>query len=459
MIIKTTAIRKWRGWRAGIFLAREHTFLFFPWSLILRQPSALIFGIIVLLAGAACTNGTSAAGATAGGGRGRGRGGDGGGSVPVVTTKVTQRDVPVEIAAIGNVEAYTTISVRSQVTGQLQQTFFREGDSVKKNAQLFTIDPRPFDAALQQAQANLVRDQALLSQAEAQLARDAANAEYQQVTAERQAELVERGIISKDLGQQARAAAEAAAATVKADKAAIASAKAQLVAQQATLDNAKLQLSYTAIQSPINGRTGSLAVKVGNLVTANQTELMTIAQVEPIYVAFAVPAVHLPTIKQHIAAERLPVVAVPQDADAQPVTGQLAFIDNTVDVSTDTFKLKATFGNTDRRLWPGQFARVTLRLATLSNAIVAPNQAVQTGQDGQFVFVVKPDFTVDQRPVTVGQRVNDDVVIEKGLQPGETIVTEGQLRLEAGARVQNPADGGQGQGRGGRGRSQGRGRG
>jgi multidrug efflux system membrane fusion protein len=441
----------------GYLLARAATlFLYSRWSLfIVRYPTAFILGMALSLAGAACSSGTSAAGST-GGGRGRGRGGDGG-AVPVVTTKVTQRDVPVEIAAIGNVEAYTAISVRSQVTGQLQQAYFHEGDSVKKDALLFMIDPRPFDAALQQAQANFVRDQALLSQAEAQLARDAANAEYQQVTAERQEELVGRGIISKDLGQQARASAEATAATVKADKAAIASARAQVAAQQAMVDNAKLQLDYTSIHSPINGRTGSLAVKVGNLVTANQTELMTIAQVEPVYVTFSVPAVHLPTIKQHMGSATLPVVATPQDANAQPVTGQLTFIDNSVDASTDTIRLKATFANTDRGLWPGQFARVTLRLATLSNAIVAPNQAVQTGQEGQFVFVVKPDFTVDQRPVTVGQRVNDDVVIDKGLQPGETIVTEGQLRLEAGTRVQNPAAGGPGQGRGGRGRGQGQG--
>jgi membrane fusion protein, multidrug efflux system len=417
--------------------------------------------VLAALTATGCSNGTSAAGSTGGGGRGRGRGrGDGGGAVPVVTTKVSQRDVPVEIAAIGNVEAFTTISVRSQVTGQLQQAFFREGDTVRKGSQLFAIDPRPFQAALQQAQANLARDRALLNQAEAQLARDAANAEYQQVTAERQESLVGRGIISKDAGQQSRSAAEATAATVKADKAAIESARAQLAAQQAMVDNAKLQLDYTNIMSPIDGRTGNLAVKVGNLVTANQTELMTIAQVEPAYVTFSVPAVHLPTIKQHMTGEKLSVVAVPQDASAQPATGVLAFVDNTVDVSTDTIKLKATFPNADGRLWPGQFARVTLRLATLPNAIVAPNQAVQTGQDGQFVFVVKPDFTVDQRPITVGQRVNDDVVIDKGLKPGETIVTEGQLRLEAGTRVQdNQNASGAGQGRGGRGRGQGQGQG
>jgi multidrug efflux system membrane fusion protein len=439
-----------------VLIAQDRCVLSVSGAFIVKH-LAPILCLIASIAVTGCSNGT-AAGTTGGGGRGRGRGGEGG-AVPVVTAKVTQRDVPVEIAAIGNVEAYTTISVRSQITGQLQQAFFREGDTVKKGSELFSIDPRPFQAALQQAQANLIRDQALLNQSEAQLSRDAANAEYSQVTAERQESLVGRGIISKDVGQQARSAAEANAAMVKADKAAIESARAQVSAQQAMVDNAKLQLEYTNITSPIDGRTGNIAVKVGNLVTANQTELMTIAQVQPVYVTFSVPAAHLPTIKQHMATEKLKVIAVPQDASAQPADGVLAFVDNTVDVSTDTIKLKATFANADTRLWPGQFARVTLRLATLPNAIVAPNQAVQTGQDGQFIFVVKPDSTVDQRPVVVGQRVNDDVVIDKGLQPGETIVTEGQLRLEAGTRVQNQTDRGNGPGRGGRGRGQGQGQG
>ena len=218
-------------------------------------------------------------------------------------------------------------------------------------------------------------------------------------------------------------------------------------------------LGYTLIRSPIDGRTGNLTVKAGNLVAANTSELTTIAQVQPVYVTFAMPAVHLPTIKNHMSVDRLPVVATPQDAERQPVTGELTFVDNLVDVSTDTIKLKATFPNRDRRLWPGQFARVTLRLAVLPNATVVPTQAVQTGQDGQFVFVVKPDSTVEQRPISTGQRVGEDAVIDNGLKPGETIVTEGQLRLEPGTRVQtgNGRDGGApagGRGRGGRGRSQ-----
>jgi multidrug efflux system membrane fusion protein len=421
--------------------------------------------VVIALVTAGC-NGSAAAVSTAGGGRGgggRGGRGGGGGAQPVVTAKVSQKDVPIDIAAVGNVEAYTTISIRSQITGQIEQSFFHEGDVVKKGAPLFKIDPRPLESALQQSQANETRDQALLAQAEAQLARDAATAEFQQLTSERQGQLVAKGIVSKDASEQSHAQADATLATVNADKAAIASARAQLAVQQSITENARVQLSYTDIRSPIDGRTGNNTVKVGNLATVNQ-ELVSIAQLEPVYVTFTVPAVHLPTIKQHLGADKLPVVATPQDEDKKSADGMLTFVDNVVDSATDTIKLKATFTNSDHRLWPGQFARVSLRLTTLSGATVVPSQAVQTGQDGQFVFVVKPDSTVAQRPVLVTQRVADDVVIGKGLAPGETIVTEGQLRLEQGTRVQvsdpngNVQDrGGNGGDRGGRGGDSGRG--
>jgi multidrug efflux system membrane fusion protein len=424
-----------------------------PYRLVLDRrlglAGFLIVGVAIIASGC---NRTAAEGTGGPGGPGGGRSGRGGrgGVQPVVIAKATQRDVPVDIAAVGNVEAYTLITVRSQITGTLDQVFIHEGDLVKKGDLLFTIDPRPLQSMLDQAQANLARDQALLNQAEAQLARDASSAEYQQLAAERQSQLAARGIISKDANEQARAQADATAALVKADKAAIESAKAQLVVQQAAVDSAKVQLGYTRIESPINGRMGDVSVKAGNLVTANTSVLMTIAQIEPVFVTFSVPAVHLPTIKRQLGGNRLGVVATPQDADLQPAEGKLTFVDNAVDPSTDTIKLKATFTNTDRRLWPGQFARVSLRLNTLSNATVVPSQAVQTGQDGQFVFVVKPDSSVDQRPVEVGQRVADDIVVSKGLAPGETVVTEGQLRLEQGTKVQVGSGGGA-PGRGGRG--------
>jgi multidrug efflux system membrane fusion protein len=421
-----------------------------------KRACLLVSGLVLLVAGAGCSGSAATPGSGGGGGRG-GRGRGDAGAVPVVTTKVTERDVPVDLAAIGNVEAYTTISVRSQVTGQLQEVRFSEGDFVKKGQVLFTIDRRPFEAALQQAEANLTRDQALLNQAEAQLARDGAQAEYQQLTAERQANLQRQGIVSKDVSEQARAGAEATAATVKADRAAVESARAQLVAQQAAVDNAKVSLSYTTIASPIDGRTGNLTVKSGNLVNANTTELMTIAQVEPIFVTFAVPSIQLAPVKAQLGKNKIPVNVTPQDGSPASVDGELAFIDNIVDASTDTIKLKAKFTNSDRRLWPGQFARVSLRVTTIPHALVLPGQAVQTGQDGQFVFVVKGDSTVDQQPITTGQRIGDDVVVEKGLKTGQTVVTEGQLRLEAGTKVQAGGGAGRFDGAGG-GRGRGRGR-
>jgi len=335
-------------------------------SLIIAAAGATALG------SAACGSNTSAAGPGGGGGRGRGRGGDGG-AAPVVTSKVTSKDVPVDLAAIGNVEAFASISLRSQVTGVVEELSFHEGDMVKQGQVLVNLDRRPFEAALQMAEANLVRDRALLAQSEAQLARDAANAEYMQLSAERQQQLNTRGIISKDVAEQMRSQADATAALVKADRASIDSAKAQLVAQQGAVDAAKVSLDYTTIKSPIDGQTGSLSVKVGSLVTANQTEMTTIARVQPVLVTFTVPAIHLGTIKSHMTGgNKLPVTATPQDAAAQPSVGTLSFVDNAVDMTTDTIKLKATFDNPDRRLWPGQFARVSLRLTTLDNATVVP---------------------------------------------------------------------------------------
>jgi membrane fusion protein, multidrug efflux system len=431
------------------------------WSVFrgrVRRSAAVVgIGALAILA-VACGSNTSAQSA-GGGGRG-GRGGRGG-DAPVVTAKVSEKDVPIDIAAIGNVEAYATISIRSQVTGQLEQVLFHEGEFVKSGQLLFTLDRRPFQAALAQADANLNRDKALLAQAAAQLNRDAANAEYMQLSAERQTQLNQRGILSKDAVDQVRSQADATAALVTADKANVESAKAQLVAQEAAVDTARVQLSYCEIKSPIDGRTGNLSVKVGSLITANQLELITVARVDPVYVTFSVPAVHLSTIKQHMTGAKLPVTATAQDTGAVATTGSLTFVDNAVDTTTDTIKLKATFANAGHELWPGQFARVSLRLATVPHAIVVPSQAVQTGQDGQFVFVVKKDSTVEQRTVVTAQQVDQDTVVQKGLTPGEIVVTEGHLRLEPGSRVttdQNAAPAG-GRARGGRGRGQGQGQG
>lgn len=358
------------------------------------------------------------------------------GAAPVVVATAVQKSVPVEVAAVGNVEAYSTISVRGQVSGELTKVYFHEGDFVKKGDLLFEIDPRPLEAAVKQAEATLARDTAALHQYEANLARDMANERYAKSQAERYGTLFKDGVMSKDQMEQTSSAADALSQAVAADRAAIESAKADIAAARATLENARVQLGYTQIRSPVDGRTGNLTVKQGNVITAGSTELMTVNQVQPIYVTFSVPEMHLPAIKRYMSQGRLQVIARAQETDAQPEVGYLTFIDNTVDPSTGTIKLKGTFANPDRRLWPGQFVRVTLRLTTKDDAIVIPNQAVQTGQDGTFVYVVKADRTVESRPVTTGGRVDQDLVIEKGLRAGEVVVTEGQLRLAPGSRVQ-----------------------
>ena len=377
-----------------------------------------------------------------------------GGPVPVTVATVSQKDVPINVDVIGNVEAYSTISVKAQVSGQLNKVSFREGDYVRKDEVLFNIDSRPFEAQLSQAEANLARDTAALGQAEANLARDSANEKYAQTQATRVSKLFDAGVVSREQTDQARSNADALAQTVQADKAAIESARAQIVATKAAIENVKVQLSYTTIRSPIDGRTGNLTVKQGNLVAANTTELMTIAEVQPIYVTFAVPESQLADIKKYMTRGKLLVAATAQDDVTHKENGSLTFVDNTVDASTGTIKLKGTFQNTDHRLWPGEFVRVTLQLTTLKDAVVVPNQAVQTGQDGQFVYVVRPDKTVEMRPVVTSTRMDQDLVVDRGLQPGETIVTEGQLRLAPDSHVQirGPGGGGGGEGRPGGGR-------
>jgi multidrug efflux system membrane fusion protein len=356
--------------------------------------------------------------------------------VPVTVALATQRDVPLQIEVIGNVEAYSTITVKAQVGGEITQVHFREGEYVKAGDLLFTIDTRPLNAMLNGVEANLAKDEAALGQAEANLVRDTAQQKYAQSQADRYARLFQSGIVSKDQAEQMRSNADALAAGVKADEAAVRSARATIVATKATVDNARVQLGYTTMRSPIDGRTGNIMVKQGNIVAANTMDLTTINQVEPIYVTFSVPESQLPDIKRYMAASKLPVIATPQaDATAQE-RGVLTFVDNAVDPTTGMIKLKGTFPNTDHKLWPGVFVRVTLRLTTQPNAVVVPNQAVQTGQEGPFVFVVKADRLVESRPVTTGARVDQDIVIASGLQPGETVVTEGQIRLAPGIKVQ-----------------------
>jgi multidrug efflux system membrane fusion protein len=356
-------------------------------------------------------------------------------AVPVSVTKAVSKSVPVEIQTVGNVEAYSTISVKAQIGGVLTRVGFEEGANVRKGDLLFVIDQRPYQAQVAQSEASINRDRAQLRAAQANLARDTAQQDYADGQSKRYAELFEKGIMPKETSEQMTTQATALAGSVQADRAAIESVQANLAADQAALERARLDLEYCTITSPIDGRTGHLAVKQGNVVKANDVELVTINQLRPIFVTFSVPEINLPTIKAHMSSGRIDVQAV-AEGDSTGETGKLTFIENAVDSATGTIRMKATFDNPDSRLWPGQFVRVVLRLNVSANAVVLPLPALQTGQDGKFVFVLKPDMTVDARPVVAGRTVDRDVVIEKGINAGETVVTEGQLRLAQGSKVQ-----------------------
>ena len=357
-------------------------------------------------------------------------------AVPVTAARVEVRDVPVQIQGIGNVQALATVSVYSLLSGQIFQVHFKEGQDVKAGQLLFSIDPRPFEAALQQAQATMAQHQAAVSQAEANLARDQAQADNAAVEEERYKKLVQGGLIAREQYDQIMTAHKSATATVDADRAAVANAKALVQADAAMVENAKVQLSYTAIRAPIEGRTGNLLIHQGNVVKANDigNPMVVINRIHPIYVSFAVPERFLDQIKIARAAGPLTVEATPQ---GQSVTarGALTFVNNTVDTTTGTIQLKATFENNDNALWPGQFAIVTLTVRTEPGALVLPSQAIQVGQQGQYVFVVKQDSTVESRPVVVGFANGPTTVVRQGVKVGENVVTDGQMRLVPGARV------------------------
>ena len=330
-------------------------------------------------------------------------------SVPVLAARAERKTVPVELRAIGTGEAYSTVSIKAQVSAKLVAVHFREGQDVKKGDLLFTLDKRPFAAALAQAEANLARDRA--------------RAENSEIQARRYAKLYADGVASKEQNDQTQSAADSDKAAVKADEAAV--------------EAAKLQLQYCTIYSPINGRTGTLMVHVGNLVKENDVPiLIVINQITPIYVDFSVPEQYLAEVKRYMASGRLPVEVYPPDGKPEGELGYLSFVDNSVDSATGTIKLKGTFPNSARRLWPGQFDNVVLRLAEQAGAVVIPSQAVQTGQSGDFVFVVKSDNTVEQRSIVVERTQGSEAVIRKGIEDGEVVVTDGQLRLLPGSKVQ-----------------------
>lgn len=400
----------------------------------------------LLLVHSACNKSSADAGK-------KGVGKKGGESVPVVVAKTQVRNVPLEVQVIGNVEAYSIVSVKSQITGLLEKVHFNEGDYIKKGDLLFSIDQAPFMATLSQMEANVARDRAALEQVKANLSRDQAQLKYQTSQANRYANLFKEGVIAKDAAEQVQTSADTLSHAVNADQAAIQSAVASIAAGEASVRNARIQLSYTTIRSPIDGRTGNITAKEGNLASANVTELVTINQVQPVYVTFAVPEGQLTQIKGFLAQGKVSVNAAPPDDPVHPETGTLTFVDNRVDATTGTIRLKATFPNVGRKLWPGQFVRVSMRLSTVMNAVLVPNQAVQTGQDGPYVYRVRPDMTVEMAKIVVGGRVEQDIVVQSGLQPDDTVVSEGQLRLAPNMKVRlrestgAPAGGDRGKGK------------
>jgi multidrug efflux system membrane fusion protein len=371
----------------------------------IRIHSSRVVGLAIAAASAltGCSRGDAAATQTSGG-----RGGGQQATVPVAVALVEQRAVPLELRAIGTAQAYSVVAIRAQTTGELTSVNFKEGDDVRKGQVLFTLDRRPLEAALQTAEGNLARDTA-----------QAANAA---TSARRYQDLQARGIATKEQVDESTTTAAALAATLEADRGALA--------------NARVQLQYATIAAPISGRTGQLMVHPGNLVRANDaTPLVTINQVSPIYVAFGVPEGRLDDLKRYLAKGTLHVEATPPGASDPGSPGRITFIDNGVDPMTGMITVKVEFANRDHRLWPGRFVNVLVTLTTDPKAIVVPAVAVQSGQLGDYVFVVKTDRSVEYRKVTIERTVGSNTVIREGLVPGETVVTDGQLRLTAGTHV------------------------
>jgi multidrug efflux system membrane fusion protein len=330
--------------------------------------------------------------------------------VPVTVATVEEKTVPVQLQAIGNVESLSTIAIKSRVTGELKQVHFREGQDVEQGALLFTLDPDPFDAELKRTQATLLKDMALAKKAEEDL--------------RRYSELIKKEYVSQEQFDQATTNLAALNAQIKAD--------------QAAVEAARLQVGYCYIRAPITGRTGSLLAFKGNMIKANDDNknMVVINQIQPIYCSFALPEQNLADLKKYSAAGKIKVKAIIGKDQNHPEEGVVSFIDNTVDKATGTITVKGIFANKEKRLWPGQFIKIKLDLTTRTNTLLLPSQAIQTGLDGQYVFVVKADQKAETRPVVIGQSLDGQTVIEKGVKAGEVVVTDGQFLLVSGTKVQ-----------------------
>ncbi len=360
--------------------------------------------IFVASAVSACSSGSADAPPAAAPQGGR----SGGPPVPVEVARVTRKTMPLDLHVIGTVEPLATVSISGQITGQLESVHFREGDEVRQGQVLFTLDTRPLEAAVKQAEANLQRDTA-----------QAANARAQ---AQRFIDLQSRGIATREQLDTSRANAEALEATLGADRAA--------------LDNARIQLQFATITAPLSGRTGALMVHNGSMVRANDaTPLVVINQLSPINVSFAVPEQQLTALKRYMARGNVPVSVMAPELGAKAASGRLSFVDNAVDQTTGTIRVKASFPNAEHQLWPGQYVNVTLTLATDADAIVVPSTAVQSSQDGQYVFVVKDDQSAEMRPVTIRRTSGNETIIADGVSADEVVVTDGHLRVVPGGKV------------------------
>lgn len=329
-------------------------------------------------------------------------------AAPVKTAVSTLKDVPIQLLENGTVEAYSIVNITSRVDGQVIAVHIKEGQQVKKDQLLFSIDDRPFQAALRSANSNLLRDRIRLEKA----AKDA----------RRYADLLKKDYVTRTQAEQAQTDAKSLEAIVKGDEAA--------------LENARLNVSWCEIKAPISGRAGEVLINSGNLIKANDTKpLMVIHQMQPIYVKFSVPEQFFSEIQKRMAMEAPGVTAAAPGKENMPVSGKLTFVDNTVNPDTGTLDLKASFENTDNGLWPGAFVNIALNLGQKPDVVVVPNSAVQMGQQGSYIFVVKKDLTVEVRPVVTGVRINGLTSVEKGLASGETVVIDGQLRLFPDAKV------------------------
>ena len=356
-------------------------------------------------------------------------------AVPVTVALATEESIPDEIHGIGTVEPSATVQIKSQIAGELTAVHFVEGGNVKKGDLLIEIDSRPYREALRQAEATVARDRAQLQQAEANLAKDQAQWKNNEALAKRYESLRQEGVVSREQSEQMQTNEQTIRESVRADQAAIESSRAAVETDLAAVDRAKLDLNYCQIRSPISGRAGNLLVHAGNLVKVSDVALVVINQIEPIFVSFAVPEQYLADIRKNSSDRKLPIRVALQEDPSKTATGTLSVIDNAVDNTTGTIRLKGTFENQEHVLWPGQLVNASLTLDTLKNATVVPAEAVQAGQQGQFVYVVKPDQGVDIRMVTVGRTLEKKIVLDKGVAAGETVVTDGQLLLYPGAHV------------------------